>query len=196
MEPHPVSPDVFTHVRVIIGIVLGLSISRLLTGLARFVQHPSREAIYPVHIGWAAFLFLAVIHFWWFEFYLHSLPHWSFEIYLFLIFYASLYFLACTLLFPDTMSEYTGYQDYFMSRRKWFFGIVALIFTVDLVDTLIKGMDHYRSFGIEYPIRAALFVGGALLAIFISNRRFHAALVTVALVYEIAFILRQFSTLS
>jgi hypothetical protein len=28
-------PDVFTHVRVIIGIILGLSVSRLLTGVAR-----------------------------------------------------------------------------------------------------------------------------------------------------------------
>ena len=31
--------DLYLHVRVIIGIVLGMSITRLLSGVARFVQH-------------------------------------------------------------------------------------------------------------------------------------------------------------
>jgi hypothetical protein len=35
--------DQFFHIRVIVGIVTGLSVTRLLTGLARFVQHR------PVH---------------------------------------------------------------------------------------------------------------------------------------------------
>ncbi len=34
------SVEIFQHVRVVMGIVLGLAITRLLTGLARFVQHP------------------------------------------------------------------------------------------------------------------------------------------------------------
>lgn len=193
-SPHAI-PEVFTHVRIIIGMVLGLSISRLLTGVARFVQHPS-EIIYPVHLAWVAFLFLAVVHFWWFEFHLHALQGWTFEIYLFLIFYASLYFLACTLVFPDKLDEYTGYQDYFLSRRKWFFGILALIFAVDLVDTMLKGWDYYQSYGIEYPIRAAVFILMALVAIVVRNPRFHLLLVSAALIYQITFILRQFSTLS
>jgi hypothetical protein len=33
----------FIHVRIIIGIVTGLTVTRLLTGLARFVQHPVRD---------------------------------------------------------------------------------------------------------------------------------------------------------
>jgi len=193
---HAMTPEVFAHVRIIIGIVLGLCISRLLTGLARFVQHPARQIIYPVHLAWVGFILLAVVHFWWFEFYLHSIQIWGFEIYLFIIFYASLYFLACTLLFPDHMEEYTGYRDYFMSRRKWFFGLLALIFLIDIGDTLLKGWDHFHSFGIEYPLRAVVFIGGSLIAMFTSNPRFHTVFVALALAYEIIFILRQFATLS
>ena len=37
--------DWFIHARIIIGIVAGLSVTRLLTGLARFVQHPVRDRI-------------------------------------------------------------------------------------------------------------------------------------------------------
>ena len=49
--------DAFVHVRIIIGIILGLSVSRLLTGVARFIQHPGKQNIYPVHIAWVAFSF-------------------------------------------------------------------------------------------------------------------------------------------
>jgi hypothetical protein len=132
--------EAFGHVRIIIGMILGLCVSRLLTGLARFIQHPGKQKIYPVHLAWVGFILLSVIHFWWFEFGLRTIPLWTFEKYLFVIFYAGLYFLLCTLLFPDSMEEYTGYRDYFISRRKWFFGILALVHVVDVMDTLLKGM--------------------------------------------------------
>jgi hypothetical protein len=50
------NPEGYVHVRTIIGIVLGLSIARLFTGLARLVQHPKRVAIYPVHLAWVLFI--------------------------------------------------------------------------------------------------------------------------------------------
>lgn len=34
------SAEGFTHVRVIVGMVLGLSLARLVDGLTRFVAHP------------------------------------------------------------------------------------------------------------------------------------------------------------
>ena len=188
--------EAFTHVRIIIGIILGLCVSRLLTGFARFIQHPGKQKIYPVHLGWVAFILLSVIHFWWFEFSLRTIPLWTFEKYFFVIFYAGLYFLLCTLLFPDSMEEYTGYRDYFLSRRKWFFGILALVYVADVMDTLIKGMEHYNLYGIEYPIRVGALIAGSLIAMFTDNRRYHAIFVSVALLYEIAFTLRHFATLS
>ena len=77
--------DQFIHVRIIIGIVTGLTVTRLLTGLARFVQHPVRDRIYLAHLAWAFFLLLAIVHFWWFEFGLQRIGVWTFEIYLFVI---------------------------------------------------------------------------------------------------------------
>lgn len=188
--------EAFTHVRIIIGIILGLCVSRLLTGVARFIQHPEKQLLYPVHLGWVAFILLSVIHFWWFEFNLRAISLWSFEIYLFIIFYAGLYFLLCTLLFPDKLDGYTGYRDYFMSRRKWFFGILAVVYMADVVDTLIKGMERYHLYGNEYPIRVAVFIIVSLIAMFTDNRRFHALFVTMALIYEVVFTLRHFATLT
>ncbi|RCS24991.1 hypothetical protein DUT91_05995 [Phyllobacterium salinisoli] len=192
---HGTVSEIFVHIRIIIGIILGLCISRLLTGLARFVQHPAYEIIYSVHLAWVAFMLLAIVHFWWFEFYLQWISVWHFGIYLYVIFYASLYFFASTLLFPDHMQEYSGYRDYFMSRRNWFFSIMILIYIADIGDTLLKGQDHFDAHGIEYPIRAAVFILACLVAMLTTSQRFHVIFVALAIIDEIVFIVRDYSTL-
>jgi hypothetical protein len=44
-------------------------------------------------------------------------------------------------------------------RRKWFYGLLAGKFLIDLVDTAIKGREHFISLGVEYPIRQLLLAG-------------------------------------
>jgi hypothetical protein len=188
--------DQFVHVRIIIGIVTGLTVTRLLTGLARFAQHPSRERIYSVHLGWALFLLLAIVHFWWFEFGLQRIEVWTFEVYLFVICYAALFFFVCTLLFPDQMDEYAGFAEYFHSRQKWFYGLLGALFLADLVDTAIKGSEHFASFGVSYPIRQGILFVLAMLGTAVADRRYHAAFVVVAIAAEIFWILSQFKLLA
>ena len=66
--------DMYLHVRVLFSIILGLGISRLLSGVARIVQHPKEYKVYWVHLVWALFLFLYLIHFWWWEYRLQGSP--------------------------------------------------------------------------------------------------------------------------
>jgi hypothetical protein len=195
MEGGIPNPEVFTHVRVIIGIILGLSVSRLLTGIARIIQHPQHKNIYAVHLGWVLFAFLSVVHFWWFEFYLHELVLWKFEAYLFVIFFASLHFLACSMLFPDSMEGYSGYEDYFMSRRAWFFGILVSIFICDFLDTAMKGMAHFRTLGAEYPFRNLFLIALFGLGMYVRRQNIQLVVLALALVTQIAFILVQFDTI-
>lgn len=187
--------DQFFHIRVIVGIVTGLSVTRLLTGLARFVQHPSRQHIYPVHLGWAIFLLLAIVHFWWFEFGLERIAQWTFAVYFFVICYAALFFFTCAILFPERMDEYSGFAEYFHSRRKWFYGLLGSLFLVDLIDTAVKGADYFATLGIIYPIRQGVLFASSVAAMFIADRRYHAVFVLVGLAAEIYWILSQFEVL-
>ena len=59
----------------------------------------------------------------------------TFETYIFLIAYTAMLFLLCCLVFPTEISEYQGYRDYFMSRRAWFYGLLAATYLMDVVDT-------------------------------------------------------------
>ena len=190
--PHP---EDFTHVRTIMGMVLGLSLARLVNGLTRFVQHPGSVKIYPVHIGWVVFLLISIIHFWWYEFHLSLVSEWTFPIYFFLILYTMIFAALTALLFPDQMNDYSGFEQYFDLRKKWFFGLLALTFLIDLGDTLIKGREYFVSLGVEYPIHQAIFFLASIGAIFISGKRVQLILVSVAVVYQLSWILRTYDLL-
>jgi hypothetical protein len=133
-----------------------------------------------------------IVHFWWFEWALSTIEKWTFFLYFFVVFYAILLFLIVTILFPDNIGDYAADKEAFHSQQKWFYGVLALIFLVDVVDTAIKGTDHFKSLGVEYPIRqAALFVL-AIIAMFVGNKIYHAAFVLLGVLYQIGWIWRQF----
>jgi hypothetical protein len=169
-----VDVDLYLHVRVLISIILGLSVTRLVGGVAGFIQHPGRYKVWWIHLGWVAWALLNVITFWWWEFRLSQIAHWSFGLYFFVCIYASMYFFLSALLFPQDLQGYDGYKDYFLSRRAWFFGFVALTETLDLIDTWIKGAEHLQSLGPEYPIRISLFLVMCAIAARTRNLTFHA----------------------
>jgi hypothetical protein len=86
----PGNVDLYLHVRVLIALILGLSVTRLVSGIAALVQHPSRYPIWPVHLCWVAWALLNVITFWWWEFRLSSIQHWTYGLYFFVCVYASM----------------------------------------------------------------------------------------------------------
>jgi hypothetical protein len=191
----PVSnSDLYLHVRVVISIIVGLCITTLLSGFARFVQHPRRERVSILHLGWAASLLLWIIHFWWWEFRLSMVQTWTFASYFFIILYAILFYFLCTLLFPSDLKDYANYEDYFISRRKWFFGFLAATFLADVIDTSLKGSSYLHSFGIEYPIRIIVNLVICAIAISTSNRRVQLALLAVSFLYHVALISLVYST--
>lgn len=184
--------DEFFHVRVVLGMVVGLAIARLLNGLARFVQHPGGPRPYAVHLIWTAFMLLALVHFWWFELGLGHRTGWSFGVYLFVIGYAALYFFTCTVLYPDRIDDYRGYADYFHGRQAWFYGLLAAILLADIADTALKGPDHFRALGAFYPVRQVGLAAVCVAAACIRSPRFHLGFAIVALALEIWRAAREF----
>ena len=185
----------YLHVRVLLGMVVGLALTHLLRNFARIIDRPTRAKAYWVHMLWAIFMFIYLLHFWWWEFHLAGMVQWTFLLYLFVTLYALLLYLLCAVVFPDDMGSLADYREYFDSRRHWIFGLLALVFAVDLCDTWIKGRQYFESFGVEYPIRNLLYIACALVAIGTRNRWFHGCFVVLAVLYQLWWITRQFETL-
>src|SRR5882724_6440083 len=100
--------DAFGHIKSVIAIILGLSIAKLLQGAVKFIQHPGRNRPYWVHLLWALYIFILLVHFWWWEYGLRALSQWLFQEYLFIIVFITLYFVLCALLFPDDSGDFNG----------------------------------------------------------------------------------------
>lgn len=187
--------DIYPHIRVIMGMVTGLGITRLLSGIARIVQHPGRIPLSPLHLAWVGSILLYLVHFWWWEFGLYQVENWTFGTYLFIIAYAVSLFLLCALLFPDQLYDYESYGDYFIARRAWFFGVLAITYMLDVVDALIKGDVHFSRFAHEYLIRTPILVALCIAAIRTASSRFHAIFIVATLAYQLSWIFRLFRTL-
>ncbi len=195
MEQNVVNYEHFTHVRIIIGMVLGISVARLVVGTSEFLQHPNRKKIYLVHLGWVLYLFLTITHFWWYEFGLFKVRVWSFGLYLFLISFACLFAFAASMLFPSSMSEYESYEDYFQARRKTFYSMFAALAAADLIDTAIKGLDHFYALGIDYPLQQVGFILLSLIAIFVPSKLYQGVFVAGILVYKVLWMFRIYGVL-
>ena len=72
------APELFPHIRIVMGMVIGLGITRLLMGVASLVQHPNRARLSPLHLLWAASILIELIFFWWWEFALFEIEDWTF----------------------------------------------------------------------------------------------------------------------
>ncbi len=177
--------ELFPHIRIVIGMVIGLAIARLLTGIARLIQHPKRYRVSLIHLLWVFSLLAELALFWWWEFALSRLPSLTFGTFIFLIVYALTLFLLCALLFPEDLDEYADYEDYFLNRRRWFFGLFALIFVLDVVDTALKGPARWNHYSADYLIQVPLGLGLCLVASLWANKRLQLAMALLHITYQL-----------
>jgi len=185
----------FIHMRIVLGMVVGLGLTHLLRQLARIIEHPGRKRVYWVHLVWAASMFLYLLSFWWWEYRLSLVTQWTFNLYLFVTVYALLLYLLCTLVLPENIDEYQDWRDYYYSRRAWFFGLLALAYLIDLADTRVKGSDYFTHLAPEMLARDLALVAFSLIAIATRRPGYHATFALAGLGYQVLFIVRQFEVL-
>jgi hypothetical protein len=188
--------QLFTHLRILMGTVIGLGMGRLLIGFAGIIQHPGRARLSATHLIWAASILITLVHFWWWEFALFTVTSWTFGAFIFLIAYCTALFMLCVLLFPDDIKEYDGYEDFFMSRRAWFFGFFAATVIFDIFDSSLKGWDYLQSFDVEYAIAVPVSLALCVIAMITRNRRFHLIFAIMQVLYQLSWIIRLFRTVS
>ena len=92
---------------------------------------------------------------------------------------------ACALLFPSDMDDYAGFEDFFISRRGWFFGLLATSNIIDLYDTWLKGAEHFDNAGTPYLVLTVANFSAAVIAAITPNRTYHAFLAIAALAYQV-----------
>ncbi|UFS67184.1 hypothetical protein [Paracoccus denitrificans] len=187
--------DAYGHLRILVSMILGLGITRVLSGLSRRIQSPVRSEGMLAQMIWALIVLLGAVHFWWWEFGLRHISDWYFGAYIFVLCYASLHFVMATLIFPDAPLDHAESESFFMDRRGWFFAVFALTFGFDLLDTLIKSREYLQGLGPEYFLRLILGLCTAFAALRARTLQGVALVGAVWLAYDISWILRKYDSL-
>jgi hypothetical protein len=183
----------FEYVVVLTGVVIGLALTHLMQGVAKIIEQPDRVRMWWVHLGWIGYMFVNAIFWWWWEFRLRLIPSWTFQLYAFVLVYAFLIYLICAVLVPSDAAATRSYKDYFIARRRWFFGMLIAWLAIDLVDTLVKGWAHFASLGIEYPIAQAGLALACLVGFVSPRERVQIAVLLLVIVYQASRIVRFFN---
>lgn len=183
---------IFDYVMMLTAIVIGLAMTHLMQGVGRIVEDPRGSRIWWVHLVWVAHMALLSVFWWWFEYKLRLIATWTFQLYAFVLGYAFLIYLICSILFPSSLGKHDNFKDYFLSRRRWFFGLLAATLVVDTLDTLAKGMAHFNSLGIEYPVSQALLMLLCIAGIVSPRQRVQAVLAILSFGYLILRVVRFF----
>ena len=180
--------DAFPYLSILTSIVLGLGITRLLTGCGRLLQVHVVGHLYWVHLLWAFNLFLFMVLSWWILFRWRVQSEWTFFIFLFVLLSPTVTFLLSVILFPDEMEDHIDLKQHFYANRRWYFTLAALLAPIDAADTLLKGWDHFVAQGPVYLLTLSLVFVLSLIASFTRNEKYHSFFAVFFLLYILAFI--------
>jgi len=163
----------FEYLAVLVSIIVGMGITHLLGGIARFIHHPGHYKLHWVHLVWTWYVFMYLLTFWWMQLWMNEVEVWSPLLYAHLVLYSVLLYFLCVIITPPESLEDGHYRGYFFARKGWFFGVLLALGAVDIVDCLLK--DH--PFG-----QWILMVPLIIMAILTKNTWFHGA---VAILFSI-----------
>ncbi len=180
--------DAFAYLSILTSIVLGLGITRVLTGWGRLLQVRHHTHLYWVHFLWAVNLFLYLVLNWWILFRWRTQSEWSFFIFLFVLLSPTIGFLLSILLFPDPLEDQLDLKQHFYTNRRWFFILASLLAPIDAFDTLLKGWSHFVAQGPLYLLTLFLLLILNMIAAYTRSEKYHAFFAIFFLIYLIAFI--------
>lgn len=167
--------DSFNYVSVLISIVIGLGLTRVLTQLSEVIQVQNRPLNYWVHTMWMVNLFLFLMLTWWVFYRWRIAPQWNFFLFVWVTIAPTILYLASGVLCPGELSSSgaTNWRDYYYANRRGFFFTFVPIWPLDVVDTLLKGTQHFINQGVLYLPSLTIWTIGCVIAGITANERYH-----------------------
>jgi cell division protein FtsW (lipid II flippase) len=179
--------DPFSYLVVLTSIVLGLGVTRLVAGFGNLMQTRRRKRTYWVHTLWMMNLLLTMAIVWWVAYRWREQQHWNFFLFLWLLLSPTVLYLISALMYPDSDEAQTvaDWQKYYFENHRDIFLLYAAVFPIDLVDTLLKGVGHFREQGPLYLVTMVMWFVLLLVAAFTERKRYHAFLAVLFTVYNL-----------
>jgi hypothetical protein len=161
----------YQHLVVVMSILLGMSVTQLLKGIAQLYR--GRQRPYWLHSAWAVFLVVFSLLLWWTYWNYRTVTDWNFFRFVLYLSPTVVFYFLGAVTFPDPADSVTDLREYFYSRRRSFFGAFAAYgVAAGTTAVVVRGMDFFDS--------SQLFRLGMVLLSLVAmrsrNERLHAAI--------------------
>lgn len=178
--------DPFEYLVVLTSIVLGLAVTRVIGGVGNIIQTRRKKRTYWVHVVWMVNLLLTITIVWWVAYRWRMQERWTFFLFLWLLLTPILLYLVSALVFPDTDEAQlvTDWKAYYYEHHRDIFLLYALVFPIDLVDTMLKGFAHFRAQGPLYLGTMVMWFVLLMIAAFSRRQGYHTFLAVIFLIYN------------
>ena len=193
--------DQFQHVMVLTSIIIGLGITYILIGVGTVIEritgHGAALRLSWAHATWLLTLFVWMVSFWWWEFRLLALlKSWTLAHYFFIITYAVLLFLLAVLLLPRDWAATNSLDDYFLSKRQWFYPLYLIATFADIVDAWLKGgWPYIQASGVLVFGYWAAAIPVCLVGVRSKNIRIHTFMAIIICVWQLIAVFEVFPKL-
>jgi hypothetical protein len=178
----------FEYIALLASIVIALGITRIFTGIGRILQLRKEVKIYWVHILWVGNVFLWLLLNWWILYRWRTFEIWTFYLFIFILISPIIAFLLSVLLLPEPLEGGMNLKRYFYDNSRWFFSLAAILPLLDVIDTRLKGWEHFVAQGPIYLITIALIFLLCVIGSRTKSELYHAAFGVFFLIYMIGFI--------
>ena len=178
--------DPFSYICVLTSIVAGLAVTRLVAGLGQLIQTRKRAPGYWVHALWMVNTLVTVIIVWWIQYRWRNVEQWTLFLAFWLLVAPINLYLASVLLFPNEQEgePITNWREHYFNHSRGFFILFTANFVIDLIDSGLKGWEHFWSLGPLYFGSMALFIVVGATAAFTKSAPYHAFLAVFYFVYN------------
>jgi len=175
----------YQHVVVVMSIVLGLSVTQLLKGLAQLYRTRKRVRPYWLHTAWIVLLVFFSLVLWWLHWNYRTIEDWNFFRFVLYLSPMIVFYFLTSIVIPDASDPVTDYRAYYYSSRLVFFGTFALqLVLAHGAGVIVRRLPLLDP---SDPFRLVMVVL-LLIAMRSASERVHAVVLTLFAIAIVAFI--------
>jgi len=141
----------FEFLAIAISVIMGLAITRLISGIGISIRQIRSNKHYWIHTLWIFNILVYITGLWWGLFKWSNKEDWGFANFIFLIIYSTIIYLLADVLVPQKANSEFDSKQYFTDNRKLFFGILFLSVIMDVVETYLLDMEGLRDVPTLFP---------------------------------------------
>jgi hypothetical protein len=185
--------DAFSHLSVLISIVIGLAITQILQGYRTLLIARRRVRVFAPTLIWGGLLLVLNVQMWWTMYGFRTRAEWTFIQFTVVLLQTVLTYMLAALVLPDVGSEeQVDLEAHYLNQAPWFFGIGVVLLIVSVTkDLVLDGVWPSRTNLAFHVLFTALWTTAA----FVRRRSYHRVLAWVMSVALVAYVWLLFARL-